>query len=109
MAWNRSGYHDRLSKQQMVIVDKANKAQQAHVKSSEKKELIRVQNKIIELLQGEGIAMTQVEIAEKIGERDLSVLKALNDIDKNVVQMVVAPIDETGNSTRWKIVKTSRQ
>ncbi|SHN52663.1 hypothetical protein SAMN04487896_0236 [Paenibacillus sp. ov031] len=109
MNWNRSGYQNKFSKQQMMIMDKGKQVQKIHEKSSEEKEMSRVQEAIIHLLQTEGSAMTQVEIAAKLDEKDLTVLKALNNIDKKAVKLVVTPIDESGNSSRWEYVKTSRQ
>ncbi|WP_408894645.1 hypothetical protein [Paenibacillus taichungensis] len=107
MNWNRSGYQNKFSKQQMMIMDKGKQVQKIHEKSSEEKEMLRVQEAIIQLLQTEGSAMTQVEIAAKLDEKDLIVLKALNNIDKKVVKLVVTPIDESGNSSRWEYLSES--
>ncbi|MEC0241694.1 hypothetical protein P4H66_17920 [Paenibacillus dokdonensis] len=103
MVWNKSGYQGKFSSQQMHIMDKRQNVEKISSEESKKEKIKKVQQRIIELLQKEEGFLSQVEIAERLGEKDILVLEALNSIDKKKIAMSVTPLDESGNSTRWGI------
>lgn len=111
MVWNKSGYRDNFSKQQLVLMDQKEKAnQQREKESAERKraedEVDALENKILEYLGKERTELSLQEISKGIGEEnETNVLKVLNNISRKKIELIVSALDATNStSTRYKSI-----
>jgi hypothetical protein len=103
VVWNKSGYHDKFSKQEMYMTDKREKEEEQRKKEAEKEreEHADIMNKITEFLNSSQEPKTLQEISESLGETDITILKTINHSKE--IEKIVSPLDGSSDtSTRYK-------